>query len=183
MNINNPYPHLAQDTILSGNRVYLRLPHSDELPFIRELWADPETMKPVGGPGIMSDTHAEHWFSQMVIPGSPSNCYCLIFTRDDIPVGEISFHRWDAGTQSADLNVKVLAAYRGNGYGKDALQTFLSFFFSNVGGRAMRDDVALGNKGGQHLLISLGFEQDKRVTDVCRLELTADRYASLIRNI
>ena len=98
-------------------------------------------------------------------------------------MGEISFHNWDAGTRSADLNVKVLASYRGNGYGTDALQTFLSFFFNDVGGRVMHDDVALGNKGGQHVLFSLGFDQDIRVTDVCRLELTAERYAAVKRNI
>jgi RimJ/RimL family protein N-acetyltransferase len=171
--------HLAQDTVLTGHLVYLRLPRADELPFIRALWADPETMKPVGGPVIMSETQAEQWFSRMVDPGSPANCYCLIFTSDDIPVGEISFHRWDPGTRSADLNAKILATHRGNGYGKDALQTFLTFFFNTVGGRIMHDDVALGNKGGRHLLISLGFEQDTRITDVCRLTLTADRYASL----
>jgi RimJ/RimL family protein N-acetyltransferase len=175
--------HLAENTMLSGTSVYLRIPRPDELSFIQDLWADPETMKPVGGPVILSDTHAEQWFNRMVRPGSPSNCYCLIFTRDDIPAGEISFHNWDAATRSADLNVKVSDAFRGNGYGKDALQTFLSFFFNTVGGRVMRDDVAPGNTGGQHLLISLGFERDTRITAVCRLELTAERYAAIKRCI
>jgi RimJ/RimL family protein N-acetyltransferase len=112
----------------------------------------------------------------MVDPGSSTNCYCLIFNMKDIPVGEISFHHWDAETRSADLNVKILDLHRGNGYGKDALLTFLTFFFEIVGGRLMRDDVAPGNKGGQHLLLSLGFEQDTHVTNVCRLELTANRW-------
>ena len=111
----------------------------------------------------------------MVAPGSPANCYCLIFTSDDVPVGEISFHHWNAETRFADLNVKILNMHRGNGYGRDALQTFLSFFFEIVGGCLMRDDVARGNKGGQHLLLLLGFKQDTRVTNVCRLELTANR--------
>ena len=91
------YLNLVHDTTLYGANVYLRLPRSDEISFIRILWADPETMKPVGGPVIMSDTQAEQWFNQMVKPGNPPNCYCLIFTSDDVPVGEISFHRWDAG--------------------------------------------------------------------------------------
>jgi len=180
MKNNKPY-YLAQDTILSGHLVYLRLPRVDELSFIRTLWADPETMKPVGGPVILSDAQAEQWFSRMIDPGSSANCYCLIFNMDDIPVGEISFHHWNAETLSADLNVKILDLHRRNGYGKDALQIFLSFFFGNVGGWLMCDDVALGNKGGQHLLISLGFKQDTRITDVCRLELTADRFEALER--
>ncbi len=168
--------HLPKETILPGSIVYLRMPRAGELTFICDLWTDPATMKAVGGPVIMSDAHAEQWFIRMVDPGSPANCYCLIFTRDDIPVGEISFHRWDAGTRSADLNVKILAIHRGNGFGKDALLTFLSFFFDTVGGCLMRDDVALDNAGGQHLLMSLGFEQDKRATDVCRLVLAAVKY-------
>jgi hypothetical protein len=90
MNTGSQYLHLAENSMLSGNSVYLRIPHSDEVSFIRELWADPETMNPVGG-------------------------------------------------------------------------------------RIMRDDVAPGNTGGQHFLISLGFEQDKSVTNVSRLVMTADR--------
>ena len=80
---NNKHYHLKQDSILPGTAVYLRMPRADELPFIHTLWADPETMKPVGGLVMLSNAQAEQWFNRMVKPGSPANCYCLIFTRGD----------------------------------------------------------------------------------------------------
>ena len=158
--------------MLRGERVYIRPPRFEELSFIRALWADPETMAPAGGVHHLPETRAQTWFASMVDPGNSTNCYCLIFSQEDIPVGEISFHRWSQHERSAGLNIKVLATHRGNGYGKGALRTFLAWFFGQVGGRMMTDNVALDNQKGQQLLRSLGFEQDTDISDVCMLVKT-----------
>jgi RimJ/RimL family protein N-acetyltransferase len=113
----------------------------------------------------------------MVAPGGPANCYCLIFTQDHTPIGEISFHRWDSKERSAVLNVKVVATQRGHGYAKDAILALLAFFFGRVGGRLMTDDVAVDNLLGQHLLRSLGFDRDDTATDVCRMVMTRQMHA------
>jgi RimJ/RimL family protein N-acetyltransferase len=171
--------HLSPGDLLQGRRVYLRLPRVDELSFIRTLWADPETMAPVGGPVDFPETKARTWFARMVDPGGPSNCYCLIFNQDDVPVGEISFHRWDPEARSAGLNVKVLAAHRGNGYAKAALRTFLACFFGQIDGRLITDNVAIRNRTGQQALLRFGFEHDAGVKDVFMLRMTRERFISL----
>ena len=169
--------HLAATDVLHGQRVRLRLPRLDELAFIRVLWGDLETMAAVGGPIEFPEPKAKEWFHRVVEPGDTSNCYCLILDQEDVPVGEISFHRWDAKQRSAELNVKVLATRRGRGYARDALFAFLAFFFGRVGGRLMTDDVAIANHVGRQLLASLGFTRDA-AEDVCRMVMTRQTYVS-----
>jgi RimJ/RimL family protein N-acetyltransferase len=176
MNDTRQSNHLTPVDVLQGEHVYLRLPRSEELSFIRTLWGDPETMSAVGGPADFPAAKANDWFARMIQPGGPSNCYCLIFNQDDVPVGEVSFHNWDPARRSANLNVKVLAAHRGQGHARDALHALLSFFFVRVGGQLMTDDVALVNRPGQGLLASIGFERDNTVEDVCRMAITRENY-------
>ena len=168
--------HLGTRGALHGKQTYLRPPRRDEISFIRALWGDPETMAPVGGPLEYTGAAAAAWFARMIDPGGPSDCYCLIFTRENTPVGEISFHHWDSADGRADLNVKVLASHRGHGLGKDALLTFLRFYFDRVGGRLMVDDVAADNRAGQRLLAACGFKHDGTTRGVSRMVMTRDMY-------
>lgn len=186
MTTNKPIQYNRLKDTLRGEIVYLRAPKRDEVPFVQALWADPETMQAVGGTCHLPTERFDPWFAHMVEPGNPATCYCLILKLDDTPVGEVSFHRWNPWEQSAVLNVKVQARYRGHGYGADALMTFLSWFFGPAGGHKMMDDVALENQNGQRLLRSLGFEQvsnrdpahDCQAVDVCMLDITREMYQS-----
>jgi len=177
MTQNHNIPH--QQLPIHGKNVYLRPPKFNELEFVQRLWADPETMKPVGGPVEFSFERQKEWFKRMVKPGTPENFYCLIFHSDDTPVGEISFHRWNSEEKSADLNLKIHAAYRGQRYAEEALGIFLNLFFNVFGSRIMNDNVALDNFAGQQLLLSFGFQQNPEATDVCRMHMTKERYREI----
>lgn len=168
--------HLTAASVLHGATVRLRLPAVEDLSFIRTLWGDTDTMAVVGGPVDFPESKARDWFARMIEPGSTRNCYCLIFDQDDVPVGEVSFHNWDPGRRAAHLNIKILAACRGRGHAKDALRTFLSFFFGHIRGQLMSDDVAVDNRPGQELLASMGFERDHGVSGVCRMSMTREKY-------
>ncbi len=142
------------------------------------MWADEPTMNPVGGVVLLNENEALHWFQRMVDPGSKTDRYCLILNNQDTPVGEVSFHRLCRETMSAELNVKVLHCYRGNGYGSRAVVMMLNYYFGEFGGKIITDNVALNNTGGQHMLASLGFKTDTRRTDVCLLTLNRKQYFS-----
>jgi RimJ/RimL family protein N-acetyltransferase len=159
--------------------IKLRLPTDDDMQFIRWLWSDPETMRPVGGPIHLTDEQSQDWFTQMIKSGSPSDCYRLIFNEKDKPVGEISFHRLNPVSMAAEFNIKIASTKRGKGYAKKAMLLFLDFFFNQVGGRIMFDDVALDNHRGQHILLDFGFEHDPKIDNVFRLFLTRERYYRL----
>ena len=175
----NQNSHLSPNDKFLGENTKIRLPSIEEIPFIRFLWSDIETMSPVGGPVEFPDKRSIAWFEWMVYPGTMENCYCLIINKQDNPIGEISFHGWVPEKLTARLNIKVLASKRGNGYAKDALRTFLSFFFYQVGGVLITDDVALENKSGQAFLTSFGFEKAQTKPGCFPMEMSRDNYAML----
>lgn len=164
---------------LPEDYIELRLPTENDLQFIRWLWSDPETMKPVGGPIRLSDDQAQHWFARMIKPGSPTDCYRLIFNEKNEPVGEISFHRLNPGTMTAEFNIKIAVTNRGKGYAKRAMIIFLDFFFNQFGGQVMVDNIALDNYEGQQVLLRFGYEHDPSVNNVFRVKITRDRYNNL----
>lgn len=160
-------------------QVELRLPTENDVAFIRWLWSDPETMKPVGGSIQLTDKQVQYWFAEIINSGNPSDSYRLIFNEKNEPVGEISFHQFNSVSMTAEFNIKIASTKRGKGYAKKAMVLFLDFFFNQMGGCIMIDDVALDNQRGQHLLLDFGFEHDSQVVDVFRLFLTRERYNSL----
>lgn len=149
--------------------------------FIRWLWSDPETMKPVGGPVHLTDDRARRWFAQKIDPGSPTDCYRLICVEENRPVGEISFHRLDLNSMAAEFNIKLAGTERGKGYAREAMLLFLDDFFNRFGGRMMMDDVAVDNYAGQQALLRFGFDRDPGVEKVFRLRMTRDQYNDLYR--
>lgn len=160
-------------------QIELRVPAWSDMPFIRWLWSDLETMKPVGGPIHLTDEQARLWFARMIEPGRPTDCYRLIFNEKNEPVGEISFHRLDPARMTAELNVKIASTMRGKGYARKAMLLFLDFFFNRFGGQVLTDDIAPDNHRGQQVLLQFGFEHDPGIDYVFRVTMTRGRYHRL----
>ena len=155
--------------MLQGRVVTLKHPGADEIPYIMELWGHEETMAPVGGPIRWEPERMHTWYRDRVDPGGNSDCYFLIYNEDQVPVGEVSYHRWNEAEKSAGLNIKVHAQHRGKGYATDALTVLLKYFFEVAGGELMTDDFT-GPPGpenlvGQRFIASMGFQPDKTPYD------------------
>lgn len=163
---------------LTAENVRLRRPELEDLAYIRKLWADPDTMKEVGGPIVMDEKRARRWFEKMLDPGSPGDRYFLIVNRDNLPVGEASFNRFDPGTKTAELNLKIEACHRFKGYGPEAVRLILEYFFGSFGGQVMADPIAPDNIQGRKALMSFGFEHDPSRTDVFMLRMTKQMFHS-----
>ncbi|MBI4758099.1 MAG: GNAT family N-acetyltransferase, partial [Chloroflexi bacterium] len=134
---------------------------------------------PVGGPINLTEEGARDWFVRMIDPGRPTDFYCLIFNEEFQPIGEISFHRLDQESMTAEFNIKVAGAVRRKGYAREAMSIFLDYFFNQFGGHVLLDDVALDNQAGQRALLLFGFEHDSSVKDVFRLRMTRERFNAL----
>jgi len=163
--------------------VILKKPEWNDVKFIQWLWSDPETMIPVGGPIILDYQKAKLWYEKMISPGSQTDNYRLIFNQDSSPVGEISYHRFDPETMSAEFNIKIANEYRGMGYSKDAMILFLDYFFNHAGGLVLKDKVALENNLGKQALLSFGFEHDPSVKKAFMLKITREHFNDLYQNI
>lgn len=168
-----------QTCVITGTKVSLRRPTTEDLPYIRSLWADPATMEAVGGPVTRTLEQMEVWYRRMVDPGSPHDRYFLIRDREGTPIGEASFHRYDPAAKSAELNIKIEARHRYRGHGPEALRLLLGYFFYEFGGEMMLDPVRPENGNGWRAMIRAGFEHDRSRSDVCLLRLTKERWRSL----
>jgi RimJ/RimL family protein N-acetyltransferase/NTP pyrophosphatase (non-canonical NTP hydrolase) len=162
---------------LDGNLVYIKQPNFAELDFVAELWSEEETMKDVGGIISFPKEKREAWYKKMIEPSDGKNFYCLIYTLDDIPVGEVSFHRFDVQDKKADLNIKVQNKYRCKGYAKEAMQLLLSYYFYYFGGQVIYDNVI--NEKGQKALESFGFDIISRTDSEILFEMTKEMFMKL----
>ncbi|WP_312092376.1 GNAT family N-acetyltransferase [Niallia sp.] len=140
-----------------GEKIYIKQPEWKELGFVEWLWADKDTMMDVGGIVEFKESRRVEWYQRMVQPTDGTNFYCLIYTYEDIPVGEVSFHRFDQEKRLAELNIKIAYKYRRKGFSKEAIRLFLNYFFYEFGGQVMADRVAINNTAGQKLLKEYGF--------------------------
>lgn len=161
------------------HRVKLKIPQWEDMEFILKLWADAETMAPVGGPVLLTDEQARRWFERMADPGNLKDCYRLILNKSDEPVGEVSCHRMDRESMTGEFNIKVIYSERGNGYAAEAMRLFLDHFFKELGGCEIVDPVALSNHAGQKTLMKFGFEHDPSEEEIFMLRMTSKRYETL----
>ncbi|TDT61897.1 GNAT family N-acetyltransferase [Fonticella tunisiensis] len=161
-----------------GNLVYIKKPNFDELDYVAELWADEETMNDVGGVVSFPVEKREAWYRKMVNPSDGKNFYCLIYTFDDVPVGEVSFHRFDMEERKADFNIKIQAKYRGKGYAKEAMQLILSYYFCDFGGQVIYDNVI--NEKGKKALQNFGFEIVSKFDNEVLFKMTKERFIELL---
>ena len=168
---------------MKSGRIKLKKPEWDDIKFIQWLWSDPETMNQVGGPIILDDQKAELWFERMISPGSYTDCYRLILDQDSIPVGEISYHRLDPKTMTAEFNIKIAKEFRRQGLSKDAMILFLDHFFNKSRGEVLIDKVALINDIGIRTLLNFGFKYDPLVKDVFVLKITKEQFNVLYQNM
>jgi RimJ/RimL family protein N-acetyltransferase len=165
--------------LIEGQHDTLRTPTVADLQYLRRLWANPVTMKDVGGPIEIDQERALRWHAKTVAPGSDADRCFLICGKDGEPVGEIGFHRYDPATRTAELNIKIEASKRYQGYGPEALWLLLGYFFGAFGGEVMLDPVKLENRNGQRAIARFGFEHDPTRTDVFQLRMTKQRFYSI----
>ncbi|MBF0299711.1 MAG: GNAT family N-acetyltransferase [Oligoflexia bacterium] len=170
------------ENTIQGQKIYLRKPLKEELSFIKWLWADTLSMKEVGGPIVMTDEKFLKWYEKMVYPGSEKNHYCIIFSKNDQPIGEISCHNIDRANGTANFNIKIAYQFRGQGYAKEAMIIFLRHFFLNMNGKCMFDDIAIDNLVSQKLFLKFGFEQIFERKDAIGLKLTREIFLKLYGN-
>ena len=170
---------MSSNKVFRGKKVFLKQPQRDELDYIRQLWSDPKTMKEVGGPIEFSKQALIDWYINNIDPGSPSNCYFLIYIENEIPIGEVSFRGWDHSRREANLNIKIQASYRGKGYASDALRTFLKYCFRDINAEKLIDDLDPENLGAKHFLEKFGFEEQGKTQDPRRMVLTRNKYFDL----
>ncbi|MGL5417119.1 MAG: GNAT family N-acetyltransferase [Clostridium sp.] len=158
----------------NGKKVYIKQPEFNEMEYVSELWSDRETMEGIGGVFDFSRNKWEPFYRKMVSPSDGKNFYCLIYNNKDIPVGEVSFHGYDLVTKTARFNIKVHSKYREMGYGREAINLMLEYYFQEFGGNIMMDTIK--NEKGIELAKKFNFEQMGKARDGFTFRITKENF-------
>ncbi|HBJ1645610.1 TPA: GNAT family N-acetyltransferase [Clostridium botulinum] len=158
----------------SGKLVYIKQPEYKELAFTASLWADEETMKDIGGVYKFTENKWESFYKKMVSPTDGRNFYCLIYTVEDEPIGEVSFHGYDPTTKIARSNIKIHHKYRNKGYGEEAMRLMLEYYFFDFDGEMILDKV--GNEYGRVFAEKFGFQESGTYQKETTFKLTKSNF-------
>lgn len=160
-----------------GRLVYIKQPEYEELNYVKKLWSDIDTMRDVGGTFQFPEERWQSFYKKMVSPTDGKNFYCLIYTKEDTPVGEVSFHGYDSATKIARLNIKIHNSYRKLGYGEEAVRLLLEYYFYDFGGNIIMDKV--DNPKGHGLLSKLGFDVVRRDANEATFRIAKNKFINL----
>ncbi|MGL4849618.1 MAG: GNAT family N-acetyltransferase [Clostridium sp.] len=160
----------------NGKKVYIKQPEFNEMEYVSILWGDKETMEGIGGIFHFTKDKWEPFYRKMVSPSDGKNFYCLIYNNKDIPVGEVSFHGYDLVTKTARFNIKVQNKYRHAGYGKEAVNLMLEYYFQEFGGNIMMDTIK--SEKGIELAKKFHFEQMGKARDGFIFRITKEKFFS-----
>ena len=146
--------------MIIGSNITLIPPTQADWPTVRDIWEDEATMADVGGIHRLSAPTYRAWYRFMFEDKAAENTYYLIFSNKMRRcVGEVSFHHYAPTTQKAMFNIKIKYAERGRGFGQEAMDLLLDFFFNQWGGHVMEDALAKNNHNGLRVLTNYGFQK------------------------
>lgn len=154
--------------VLRGQRIQLRPVQGSDLPHLRSLWANRHVMSHVGYPkGIrLRKDKVAAWFSGLYRDCDLSvNPYPVVITdHDDRFLGEACIGQLSREGVST-LEAKLLPAYWGKGYGREALALLIHYCFVHLRIPALQATPAVTNLRAIRMVEALGFESTGETYD------------------
>jgi len=167
-----------QDYDMKGKTVQLIEPTIEDYKVIKSIWEDEATMNDVGGIVPIPLTKYQKWFSRMM--NSKTDKFFLGY--DNVLnrcIGEVSFHRYDLSTKTAELNIKIVSTFRNKGKSTESLNILLNYYFKVFGGYYIIDRIASKNKVGLKMLLNYGFKIKKETPEITKVILSKEDYLNL----
>ena len=139
-------------------------PEYKDLWFRKEMLEDKETMSynhSWGGTIPFPEERWNDWYDYWITNHDNKRFYRYV-KNDDEFVGEIAYH-YDKELDGFIANVLIHAKYRGNGFGKQALEMLCSIAKAN-GITSLYDDIAIDNPGVS-IFYNQGFKEIYRTNE------------------
>ena len=106
---------------------------------------------------------ADVWFDEMQRDQGSKMVRLGIFLNDGTPIGDVALQDIDKGNRSCTLGMGITKlAYRGRGYGKQAVGLLLDYGFNQMGLDRISASTLEHNIAGQKSLEKLGFVLEGR---------------------
>lgn len=152
---------------LQGEMLKLRPVRADDAEAMWDLVQDPEGRRLTGTTREFTRSEVDEWCA--TVSGRPDRIDLAITTNGaDEYLGEIVLNDIDQVVRSANLRLVMRPAYRGRGYGTEAIQLVLGLAFDGLGLHRVGLDVLSINTRAHALYGNLGFVIEGRRRDAYR---------------
>lgn len=145
---------------LEGERVRLRAPRDDDLPFLLRLANDPDLRGWLRFERPVTESEERAWLAHL---HDDEGRVWLVETLPGKPVGLVSLLEWSHVARHAELGVALLAPEdRGAGFGGEACRLALRHAFEDMGLQRVHLTVHEDNPAAR-LYRRLGFREEGRL--------------------
>ncbi|WP_263732506.1 GNAT family N-acetyltransferase [Cellulomonas sp. SG140] len=152
---------------LQGEMIVLRPLEGRDADAVYELLSDPEGRRLVGG--TRQYTRAEIPAAIARAAASEDRLVLAVTANgDDEYLGQIALESIDPVVGAASVTLQMRPAYRGRGYGTEAIELVLGFAFDGLGLHRVGIEVLAINARAKSLYENLGFRVEGRLRDAYR---------------
>ena len=152
---------------LQGEMIRLRPVRADDADAMWDLVHDPEGMRLTGTTATFTREQIAQWCATISTHEDRIDL-AVTSSGSDEDRGEIVLNDIDPVVRSANLRLVMRPAYRGRGYGTEAIQLVLGLAFDGLGLHRVGLDVLSINHRAIAIYENIGFRHEGRLRDAYR---------------
>ncbi|MCC2309856.1 GNAT family N-acetyltransferase [Cellulomonas chengniuliangii] len=152
---------------LEGEMIRLRPVRADDADAMWEMVQDPEGIRLTGTTTVFTRPQIDAWCATIAEEDGRVDL-AITANGSDEYLGEIVLNDIDEVVRSGNLRLVMRPAYRGRGYGTEAIQLMLGMAFDGLGLHRVEMDVLSINPRARSLYENLGFRVEGRLRDAYR---------------
>jgi len=152
---------------LEGEMIRLRPVRATDADAMWEMVQDPESSRLMGTTAVFTRAEIDAWCAGVSARDGRVDL-AVTANRSDEYLGEIVLNDIDDVVSSANMRLVMRPAYRGRGYGTEAIQLVLGLAFDGIGLHRVGLDVLSINTRARALYENIGFRVEGRLRDAAR---------------
>lgn len=151
------------ESLLKGNRVFLRAVEPDDVLLLAQWWNQPgEAVFQQDRIALKPISPIERQFEEWSSNDSPSGCGYSVVTEGNVLVGHVTLWGLSLPTRIATCAIIIGPDYQNNGYGTEALRLALRIAFEEMNANKVEIQAWDYNERALHVYRELGFVEEGR---------------------
>ena len=147
---------------LTGRRVHLRGPRTDDADAVFTLFSDTEVMRYWSRPPMTVRAEAEGLIDEIGESFSTRAGFNWMVVRpeDDVVIGTVALFRFEPRHRRAEIGYSLRSDHWGQGLASEAVTVMLDWAMRTLGLHRVEADIDPRNEGSRKLLAKLGFASE-----------------------
>jgi len=163
--------------MIETERLNLKVLERKHLEPLREMRNEPNTWHWLTDVSFISEVGQEEWHRKL--SQDKSKMYMAVEDKDGNFVGALRSDEWDRTNNSVRVGSDIARAYRGQGYGTEALGSFVDYLFKQQNMHRIWLLVVDENEVARKLYRKLGFKEEGKQRDAIYRDGSYHDYISM----